>query len=270
MAVRTSQVLGVDESLRPKWQDIADNLATPAQGSGNRGNFDQTKVVFARQVATEASAASGLPVPKSDAVGNAQAATRPATTQPAGDAGVRQRGDRVFGSFVASGDGAVQPLGDEAQLKRRFLGFNMTGGFIDPAGDGGARVFRNRLRLREGPGAIDAEHLGGLAFGIHQSLLTSTVDDTLTASTIEILPAGRRIGPSALSSSHAVRARQRHPAGRQGRIRPIGADDGCHYQPQNPWGKRPVKVSRGTMSETTNGETLALPTMPGEVIRIAP
>ena len=51
------------------------------------------------------------------------------------------------------------------------------------------KIFRNRLRLREGPGAIDAEHLGGLAFGIHESLLTSTVNDTVTNSTIEVFPA---------------------------------------------------------------------------------
>jgi hypothetical protein len=39
---------------------------------------------------------------------------------------------------------------------------------------------------------------------------------------------------------------------------------------KNPWGRAPVKVSRGEMTETVNGETLALPTTPGEVIRIEP
>ena len=207
MAIRASQILGVDEELRPKWQDIADHLASPAPGSGNRGNFDQTKTVFARQVATEASAASGLAVLKSEAssAGNegGRAAGRRsnatagesgqtnaaptgrtgrdgtiaagANGNPGGAAGgpERRRGG-IFGNFVGRGDGAIEPLGSEPELKRRFLGFNMTGGFIDPSGDGGAQVFRNRLRLREGPGAIDAEHLGGLAFGIHESLLIST------------------------------------------------------------------------------------------------
>ncbi len=52
-----------------------------------------------------------------------------------------------------------------------FLSFNRTGGFIDTIGIGGAQIFRNRLRLREGPGAIDAEHIGGLTSGVHTSLL---------------------------------------------------------------------------------------------------
>ena len=272
MAVRASQILGVDETLRPKWQDIADNLAMPARGSGNRGNFDQTKAVFARQVAMDASAASGLPVPKSNVGGDdTQPATRPAATQPARGAEARQRDNGVFGNFVAAGDGAVEPLGDEAQLKRRFLGFDMTGGFIDTAGDGGAKIFRNRLRLREGPGAIDAEHLGGLAFGIHQSLLTSTVDDTLTTSTIQILPAW----PKDWSVSFKLLARG-------GTLVTATQQDGkvvsVQLEPtmtgtiklKNPWGDAAVKVSRGKMTDTINGETLTLATMPGELIRIAP
>jgi hypothetical protein len=54
-----------------------------------------------------------------------------------------------------------------------FLNFNRTGGFIDSVGIGGAEIFRNRLRLREGPGAIDAEHIGGLTSGVHRSLILS-------------------------------------------------------------------------------------------------
>ncbi len=172
---------------------------------------------------------------------------------------------------MAGGEGAVEPLGDEAQLKRRFLGFDMTGGFIDTLGDGGAKIFRNRLRLREGPGAIDAEHLGGLAFGIHQSLLTSTVDDVLTTSTIEVLPAW----PKDWAVSFKLLARG-------GTLVTATQQDGkvvsVQLEPtmagtinlKNPWGEAPVKVSRGKMTETIDGETLALATKPGEVIRIAP
>jgi hypothetical protein len=49
------------------------------------------------------------------------------------------------------------PLGEDRELESRFLNFNRTSGFIDAPGIGGAQIFRNRLRLREGPGAIDAE-----------------------------------------------------------------------------------------------------------------
>ena len=73
-----------------------------------------------------------------NAAGAAQAATR---RRQCGAAERRRERGGVFGNFVAAGDGAIEPLGSEAQLKRRFLGFNMTGGFIDTAGDGGAQDF---------------------------------------------------------------------------------------------------------------------------------
>ena len=59
-----------------------------------------------------------------------------------------------YGAFVGGGPGVIEPLGPEKELKRLFLSFNRTGGFIDTTGIGGAQIFRNRLRLREGPGAI--------------------------------------------------------------------------------------------------------------------
>jgi hypothetical protein len=52
--------------------------------------------------------------------------------------------------------------------------FPQLGSFIDTSGIGGAQIIRNRLRLREGPGAIDAEHLAGLSNGVHSSLLDGT------------------------------------------------------------------------------------------------
>jgi hypothetical protein len=61
-------------------------------------------------------------------------------------------------------------------LKRRFLGFNRLASFIDDRGIGGVQIFRNRLRLREGPGAINAEHLAGLVSGIHSTMLSSEPD----------------------------------------------------------------------------------------------
>jgi hypothetical protein len=277
MAIRASQLLGVDEPLRPKWQDIADHLASPAPGSGNRGNFDQTKAVFSRQVSIEASAASGLPIPRefsnsssSSSSATSRATTTPESTQPTRTQGERRRPD-VFGNFVAAGDGAIQPLGDEAQLKRRFLGFDMTGGFIDTAGDGGAKIFRNRLRLREGPGAIDAEHLGGLAFGVHQSLLTSTTNDTLTTSTIEVFPAWPR--DWSVNFKLLARGGTTVTAAQQdGKVAfvQLGPTIAGTINLKNPWGPAAVKVTRGAKTETLSGETLTLVTTPGEAIRIIP
>ena len=304
MAISVSQILGVDEELRPKWRDIVNHLASPAPGSGNRGNFDQTKTIYAKQVTMEVSAASGLPAPRSGSSaagseGGGAAERRPgamagesgqtnaaatgrtgrdgtiaagANGNPGGAAdGRERRRGSVFGNFVGSGEGAIEPLGSEPQLKRRFLGFNMTGGFIDPSGDGGAQIFRNRLRLREGPGAIDAEHLGGLAFGIHESLLISTVDDTLTNSTIEVFPAWPKdwaVNFKLLARGGAmVTATQRGGKVLTIQLEPTMA---ATIHLKNPWGSDPVKVSHGGTTEMLGGTTLAIATKPGEVIRINP
>jgi len=91
----------------------------------------------------------------------------------------RRDGGGAYGAFVYGGPGAITPLPPEENLKSRFLSFTRLGSFIDAAGIGGAQIFRNRLRLREGPGAIDAEHIGGLASGIHQTMLSSSGDPSL-------------------------------------------------------------------------------------------
>src|SRR2546423_12153414 len=120
------------------------------------------------------------------ASGGAAPATRPGDGNGGGGgAGVAgggfadgaRRGNRPFGAFVYGGPGALPANEPDAPLKSRFLGFNALGSFIDVPGIGGAQIFRNRLRLREGPGAIDAEHLGGLSAGIHSTLLESAPDD---------------------------------------------------------------------------------------------
>lgn len=303
LAIRASELLGVDEALRPKWQDIADHLASPAEGSGNRGDFSAANQIYSHQVIQEAEAASGLWLPRHDDTNtntNTEA-VRPATksTGESGAAGAARgrdagmpiaganadaamhrrngsfRRNRVFGSFLGEGPGAIPPLGSQPELKRRFLGFDMTGGFIDATGDGGAQIFRNRLRLREGPGAIDAEHLAGLAFGIHQSLLTSTLNDSVTNSTIEVFPAW----PKDWAVNFRLLARGGTfvtAAQKDGNVLAVKLEPALAgiINLKNPWGEAPVKVSRKVSrrdaTEIMSGNILTLATQPGEVIRITP
>jgi hypothetical protein len=149
LAIRASEILGVDEELRAKWKEVADNLvAMPTRRYAGGGDWSP----------------AGTNAPTI-------AAEEPArTNRPA-----RGR-DNAYGGFVYGGAGGVEPIGPEPELKRRFLGFDRTASFIDGPGIGGPQIFRNRLRLREGPGAIDAEHLGGLASGIHSTMLSSAPD----------------------------------------------------------------------------------------------
>lgn len=179
----------------------------------------------------------------------------------------------IYGAFVYRGPGAIEPLGPEPELKKKFLGFTMLGSFIDPAGIGGAQIFRNRLRLREGPGAIDAEHLAGLLNGVLASLLDSSPGDdesgapelrlfngwpkdwdadfTLLARgafTVSAAQAGGRIGPVTIVSH---------------------AGQPCHLR--NPWGAGAVRLTRddGTRTELA-GAWLEFATKAGETVTLAP
>jgi hypothetical protein len=178
----------------------------------------------------------------------------------------------VYGAFVYRGPGAIEPLGAEPELKKKFLSFTQLGSFIDAPGIGGAQIFRNRLRLREGPGAIDAEHIAGLSNGVHFSLLDSTppegehgepllrvfpawpkdwdADFTLLARgafTVSAAQAGGKVGPVAIMSH----------AGQTCRL-------------QNPWGGAAVQLTRdGKAAEKLSGALLSFPTKAGERISVA-
>lgn len=179
----------------------------------------------------------------------------------------------VFGAFVYRGPGAVEPLGPEPELKRRFLSFTQLGGFIDAQGSGGAQILRNRLRLREGPGAMDAEHLAGLANGVHASLLDSTPPDGEHGEPLlRIFPAW----PQDWDADFTLLARGAFTVSAAklgGVIGPVtlASHAGAVCRLQNPWGEGAVRLTRdGQPAETLRGSRLVFPTRPGERVTVAP
>lgn len=177
-----------------------------------------------------------------------------------------------FGAFVYGGPGAIEPLGGEKELKARFLNFDRTGGFIDPAGIGGGQILRNRLRLREGPGAIDAEHLGGLVGGIHACLLSSAGATEEQDPVLELF----KTWPKEWDARFTLLARgafvvSASQAG--GRIGPveITSNAGATCRLRNPWGMAAVTLTRdGQPAGMLRGELLVFATRPGERIRVTP
>ncbi|HTX22897.1 MAG TPA: DUF5703 domain-containing protein [Candidatus Aquilonibacter sp.] len=232
LAIRASKILGVDAGLRPKWQDIADNLAPPLPVKMRRRSFDDTNA-------------------------------------PAGSRTNRFSG---YGSFVYGGPGEIEPIGPQPELKRRFLGFDRLADFIDPEGGGGAQIFRNRLRLREGPGAIDAEHLAGLAMGIHDTMLSSNLD----------LPDGEPLlkiindWPKDWDTAFTLRARGAFlvsSAQINGKIPFVQIQSlaGSDCNLQNPWGETTVTLYRnGRQAGDISGTLLKFPTAKNETIVVAP
>jgi len=217
LAIRASEILGVDADLRRQWMEINQNL---------------------------------LPAPAPRALG------------PGG-----------FGLFIfgQGSEGAIQPLGADQELKKRFLNFNRTSGFIDPEGDGGAQIFRNRLRLREGPGAIDAEHLGGLSFGIHSSLLTNMAAIG-EEPVLEVFPAWPRdwdaefklLAPGAFLVTSSWR---------NGSVEFVELNSlaGSASKLKNPWGEAAVTLYRnGNQWQEMEGGLLSFSSTKGDQIVVVP
>ena len=178
-----------------------------------------------------------------------------------------------FGAFIFGNDtaGAIEPLGADRQLKARFLNFNRTSGFIDGAGIGGAQIFRNHLRLREGPGAIDAEHIGGLTSGIHSSLLANTaspVEDPV----LQVFPAWpndwdaefQLLAPGAFTVTSARR---------QGQVEfvELQSQAGATCKLRSPWGEGGAVLYRnGRKAQELQGPILSFSTTRGENLLVVP
>ena len=179
----------------------------------------------------------------------------------------------VFGAFVYRGPGAVEPLGPEPELKRRFLSFTQLGSFIDSPGIGGAQIFRNRLRLREGPGAIDAEHISGLLNGVHASLLDSTPPEGEHGEPVlRVFPAWPKDWDAdfTLLARGAFTVSAAQSGGKIGSVA-IVSQAGQVCRLQNPWGEAVVELSRdGGPTERLSGALLVFSTKAGERLKLTP
>lgn len=179
----------------------------------------------------------------------------------------------VFGAFVYRGPGAIEPLGAEPELKGKFLSFTQLGSFIDDPGIGGARIFRNRLRLREGPGAIDAEHIAGLSNGVHASLLDSTPPEGEHGEPLlRVFPAWPKDWDAdfTLLARGAFTVSAAQSGGKTGPVAIVShAGQPCRLQ--NPWGGAAVQLARdGKAAERLSGALLSFPTRAGERLTVAP
>jgi glycosyl hydrolase family 95 len=245
-AIRVATILEVDADLRAKWQDMLNNLAPPANvGRGRRP-----------------------PQPTGGEAGTPGGAA-PATQPDPNERG-RMR-NRPFGSFVYGGPGAIPANEPDAQQKSRFLGFDALGSFIDVPGIGGAQIFRNRLRLREGPGSIDAEHIAGLSMGIHSSLLNNLTDDPQR----ETIEAFTDVWPRSWDCAFQLLAHDgflitSSLKDRQIQFVEVKSQLGGECRIKNPWPTTHVAIHRGDHSETTNGDVLKFDTAKDETILLVP
>ncbi|HET8547957.1 MAG TPA: hypothetical protein VFL57_08135 [Bryobacteraceae bacterium] len=222
LAIRASEILGIDGELRPVWREIKEHLVPMPERGGRCGT------------------------------------------------GSEIADNRPYGAFVYNGPGAIEPVGPEPDLKSRFLGFTKLGSFIDAEGTGGAKIFRNRLRLREGPGAIDAEHLGGLSAGVHTTMLNSRPEST-TAEAVTIFDRW----PKDWNAAFRLLARGGFivsSAQRNGSIPlvEIVSQIGGTFRLSNPWRQEADVYRNGGKAESVSGKVLVVATVKGETVIIVP
>jgi hypothetical protein len=223
LAIRASEVLGVDVELRAKWRDVKDHLvAAPARARCGTGS----------------EIADGRP----------------------------------YGAFVYDGPGAIDPEGPEKELKQRFLGFTRVGSFIDAAGGGEAAIFRNRLRLREGPGAIDAEHIAGLSTGLHASLVNSHPESLTNDQPVSLFNDWPKDWDAAFTllarGGFIVSAAQQ--TGTVSLVEVL-SQRGGEFRLVNPWRAGTVTVYRGgRQAEDIAGTTIMVKTATAERIAFVP
>jgi hypothetical protein len=134
----------------------------------------------------------------------------------------------------------------------------------------GGRPLSNRLTLREGPQALDAQRLGRAAEALQLALLQSAPGVPGGEPVIRLFPAW----PDEWEAQFTLRARGGFvvtASKRNGRVESVElrSDAGSVARVRNPWGAAAVAISRnGKRAQVLEGAWLVFDTEPGDVIML--
>jgi hypothetical protein len=141
--------------------------------------------------------------------------------------------------------------------------------FCDIRGSGSAQrpVLMNRMTLREGPGAIDAERLGRIADALQSALLQSFPPQPGGEPILHLLPAW----PAQWDARFHLPARggfQVSATIRQGKVRDVAITSSVasEFRLKNPWPGSAVMAGNRELA----GDVLAFPTPAGETTHLVP
>jgi hypothetical protein len=132
-------------------------------------------------------------------------------------------------------------------------------------------VLANRMTLREGPQALDAERLGRAAEALHLALLQSHPPEPGEDPIVHLFPAW----PTEWDARYSLYARGAFLVSaeiRQGRIESveIASQAGAECCLRNPFSGSAVLYRDGRKSETLSGDLLRFPTAKGEKLAVKP
>jgi hypothetical protein len=252
IAIRASELLGVDAELRPLWKEIVDNLTPiptsalePGEyydlcnvGTEDRVLFEKVKTAYHRQNPSV----------------NEKTAVRVLSRTP----------------VVAANLG----LADDVRylVPAQIRSVKEDNCDYPGSGESGAGVLRNRLMLREGPGAIECERLGLASHALQNALLLSVPPSPGKPPVNYMFPAWPKEWDAQfkLAARDAFAISASMEKGRIGFVE-IQSNKGGPCRVQNPWPGSEITLYRnGKPTETLSGELLSFSTVSGEMLVIMP
>ena len=280
--LRASTILNLDAEMRPVWKEFLDNLA-PLPDSSNAEALRPASYagprVFVRGLKPAVKAGNGLLLPDGNSLPMwffdlCQVESK--------DREQLQIANATFDSYFRNGIGAQTPVSvlskmaiAAASLGRadavRYLIPNQIRALAPERStaykNGG--VLANRMTLREGPQALDAQRLGRAGEALHLALLQSNPPAPGDDPVIHVFPAW----PKEWNARYKLAARGAFIVSssmRDGRIEYVGIESqaGGECALRNPFEGGVAVYRGGTKAEVLNGELLRIPTGRGEKIKL--
>ena len=279
--VRASEILGVDEDLRPVWREFLENLATIP-------TTDDADALKPDDYSGPRTWCKGRrPAVKGGGI-------RPdGNTLPqwnfelchleSADAGARELANSTFDAYFREGVGPETRVGTlsrlpiaAAQLGRAEAVRYMLPAQLrasDASRDGAPGLLRNRMALREGPGATECERLGRVAEALHAALLHSAPPAPGGEPVVRVFPAW----PKQWDADFTLLARGNFLVSasiEKGEVRAVEIESrsGGELRVRNPWPGKTLALQRGgdESSREVSGDILRIPTAAGEIIGLVP
>ncbi len=254
LAIRASEILGVDAELRPEWRTMRDNLA-PIPAAQEPAEYYDLCNVGSDDNALRQEVISAL-----------------ARKYPNGMDGIPEM---TVGSTLSRLPVAAAHLGWSDKIRHMLPALTLSKPEkLEYAGhtEWNSGVLRNRLGLHEGPGAIECERLGMLSQALHLSLLQSVPPSPEGEPVNYLFPAW----PREWDAQFTLAARNAFVISaslRSGKIEfvAIHSRKGGICRVENPWNQSDVTLYRdGKEVGGVSGQLLAIATATGDTITLVP
>jgi hypothetical protein len=277
-AIRAAVILNVDAELRAAWREFLNNLAplpTSDQPDALKRDGYQGPRVFVRGLRPAVRAGSAfLPDANSLPMWFFDLCSTESQDQQ-----MLETARATFATYFREGITEATPVSvlSKLAIAAATLGRADAVRFLipnqirvlrqerDTAYRGGG-VLANRMTLREGPQALDAQRLGRAAEALHLALLQSSAPTPGSDPVIRVFPAW----PKEWNASYTLLARGAFlvtssiERGRIGFVE-LESQAGAECRLRNPWGEDEVTLYRdGKKSESLKGSLLRFPTRKGE------